>query len=293
MSNNTHLQTQSRRGFSLIELLAAIAVVGVLSSLTYAVTVKVTEHAALTNESAVARQMVSAFLLYPQDNAGSFMRGKGTEPRGSVKGFHGEILEPGEEAAMRWPWKLASLMNDGPLGLFISDHHDYYEYLSQRQDVYGVSLTPSMGLNLTFVGGNYRSSTVMPDAVVYADRRDRVGSPKFPYDYCVTRPDIAYTPSELIVFVSTFSEYAENWEDIGFYSANPPISPDGVRWGSYTESIPSSMGYVHLRHNDQAVVAMLDGSVSLMGEEDLRDMRHWSNQAIRYNDANYSNFTRQ
>ncbi len=290
MRNNTLRLGRARSGLSLIELLAAIAVVGLLSSMAFAVTVKVKDHAALTNECAAARQLVTTFLLYPQDNGGFFPRGKGTEPRKSVRGFDGHVLSSGEEAAMRWPWKLANLMSDGPSGLFIGEHQDYFQYLHKRRDEYGVSLTPSFGLNMTFVGGNFRSSTLSPESVTYADRRDRVGTPTYPHDYCVTRPDVAYKPGELIVFVSTFSEYAENWEDIGYYIANPPISPDGIRWGSYSENIPSNMGFVHLRHDDKAVTAMMDGSVRTMSEEELRDMRHWSNQAIRYNEANFVNF---
>ena len=65
-----------------------------------------------------------------------------------------------------------------------------------------------------------------------------------------------------------------------------------MHWGSYSERIPSSMGFVHLRHDGKAVTAMLDGSVRTMSEEELRDMRHWSNQAIRYDDSNFSNFSR-
>ena len=179
----------------------------------------------MASESAVARQMVGAFLLFPQDNAGNFMRGKGTEPRASVKGFDGETLEPGEEAAMRWTWKLSNLMPEGPSNLFTGEHQDYYQYLYERKDDYGLSLTPSLGMNLVFVGGNYRSNTVSPGAVAFAGPLDQTGSPKFPHDYCVIRPDIAYKPSEMIVFVSTLSDYAEGWEDIGYYIANPAHFP--------------------------------------------------------------------
>ncbi|QYY34397.1 prepilin-type N-terminal cleavage/methylation domain-containing protein [Ruficoccus sp. ZRK36] len=292
MSNNTSIIRRARKGLSLVELMVAVAVIGLLSSLTFAVSTKVSEHAALTNESAVARNMVTAFLLFPQDNNGALMRGKGTEPRKNITGFDGLSLDPGEESAMRWPWKLANQMPGGAQDLFTSAHQDYYAYLRERHDAYGISLTPSLGLNMVFVGGNFRSSTLSPQAVTYASRRDREGTPTFPNDYCVTRPNIAYKPSELIVFVSTFSEYAENWEDIGYYIANAPITPDGMRWGSYNEDIPANMGFVHLRHNEKAVVAMLDGSVGLMGEDELRDMRHWSNQAARYDDANFENFSR-
>ncbi|MBC2595753.1 prepilin-type N-terminal cleavage/methylation domain-containing protein [Ruficoccus amylovorans] len=287
MSNNTHSRNQARRGLTLIELLTAIAVVGVLSSMAFAVSVKVKDYAAKTNECATARQLVSTFLLYPNDNNGTFMRGSGEEPKGELKGFGGATISADKEEAMRWPWKLANLMTDGASGLFTSEHQDYYQYLQSRHDNYNLSLTPSMAMNLVFVGGNYRSSTLAPDAKTQG-RGNRKAI--YAYDYCVTRPDIAYKPSDIIVFVSAFSDYAEGWEDVGFYSAVPPISPDGMRWGSYTESIPSSMGHVHLRHNNEAVVAMLDGSVRMMGEDELRDMRHWSNQAIIANDPNFADF---
>jgi len=45
---------------------------------------------------------------------------------------------------------------------------------------------------------------------------------------------------------------------------------------------------VDFRHGGKAVVAKFDGSAELMTEEQIRDMRLWSNQAARQNDADFT-----
>ncbi|WOO42645.1 prepilin-type N-terminal cleavage/methylation domain-containing protein [Rubellicoccus peritrichatus] len=284
----------NHKGMTLIELLAGIAIVGVLGTIVYAASASALSQADAVSESATARQMVTAFLLYPQDNGGSFPRGKGVEQR-PIEGFGGNVFGSGEPTAMRWPWKVAGMMDGGARGLFTDVHQPIYHHMSQRDNEYHVSLIPSLGLNYVLVGGNYENGTVSPEAVDRQGRGDRTGTPRYPFDYCVTRLDTAYQPGKLIVFVSTFSfllptGWTGDESTTGYYIAEPPKSPSGANWGNYNEEIPASMGHVHLRHNDKAVVAHLDGSVAMLNEDELRDMTRWSNQAAKFNDPNFSNW---
>lgn len=48
------------------------------------------------------------------------------------------------------------------------------------------------------------------------------------------------------------------------------------------------MGHVSLEFGERAITAQLDGSVRLLDESELRDMRRWSNQAARQNDPDFN-----
>ena len=50
------------------------------------------------------------------------------------------------------------------------------------------------------------------------------------------------------------------------------------------------MGNVSLEYGGGAMVANLDGSVTVLEEEDLRDMRRWSNQAALYRDKDFNSW---
>ena len=50
------------------------------------------------------------------------------------------------------------------------------------------------------------------------------------------------------------------------------------------------MGNVPLEYGGGAMVANLDGSVTVLDEEDLRHMRRWSNQAALYGDKDFNSW---
>lgn len=291
---------RKRQGMTLIELLAAVAIVGALSSIVYAVSSSALNQAAAASESAAARQLVNAYLLSPMEFDGCLAKGSlaqdEQEQNDAVPLFNGRTASPGEPAADRWTWRVAQYM-DSPEGLFTDSHQGIYQYLYSRDDYYRVSLTPSFGMNYIFVGGHYGGGNSSPAAKTYSGRGDRTGSPRYPADYCVTRLDVAYQPGNLIVFASSLSTFVpDGWKEndyAGYYHLEAPQNPSGANWGSYNEEIPASMGYVHLRHNNKAVVAHLDGSVALLNEEELKDMRRWSNQAAKFNDRNFSDWTKR
>jgi len=282
-----------RDGFSLVELLAAIAVVSILGSIVYAASSTIYDSVAKTKEISSARNLITTFLIYPSENGGKLPKGYGQDTTANIRGFDGDVIPSGEFAAQRWPWKVANMMSEGAMGLYIEEHMDLYQHLNATRNNYDVSLVPSFGMNITFVGGNYNDLSLAPDSRVYADRRDRTGTRRYPSDYCVTQLSKAYEPSSLIVFISSLSVgVAEETETAGYFRVDAPIMPTGMRWAGYSEKIPANMGYVHLRRDEGtlAVVANLDGSVELLNEDELRDMRRWSNQAAAANNPNFTSF---
>lgn len=273
----------TRRGMTLVELLAAIGIVGVLSSILIAVTSNVRDSAAASEETSAARHAVTAFLMTPMDNQGAYMPGYKEVSGQTFTDSSGRPLHNASEDAKRFPWRLAPYLEHHIGSLYVGSHQDYFK---SDPGPYGLSLYPSLGMNSLFVGGHYDGTSSAPN---YEPGR-RSSFEGYPRDMWVLRPGDAYKPSQMIVFISAHSVSDEHPDGVGFFRVNPPKAPGKPGWGSYNEDIPASMGNVHLRHNDKAVVAHLDGSVALLNEEELKDMRRWSNQAAKFNDEDFSNW---
>jgi hypothetical protein len=147
---------------------------------------------------------------------------------------------------------------------------------------YIASVQPSLGLNTTFVGGNYSFHRSEPQV----DKDvETYGS------FCVTRLGQAVKASTLIVFVSArFKPTAGSAPGAqgNYYVLSPRLS--GERWSANFDQNAASdrFGHVDPRWNKKAVAVNLDGSASLLGEAELKDMRRWANQAAEQDDPNWS-----
>ena len=95
----------------------------------------------------------------------------------------------------------------------------------------------------------------------------------------------------MIVFASSISDTDGDGKASGYFKVTPPKSPLSPTWGPYKGVMdPGSMGNVSLEYGGSAMVANLDGSVTVLNEEDLRDMRRWSNQAAYYADKDFNSW---
>lgn len=272
-----------RSGFSLVELLVAIAIIALLGVLTSAAVSGVRENARTATELSSARQVMMAYLLYPQENGGKLLPAVPdpyTFDYASVTDSGGNSVG-GLAVVKRYPFRLRPYLGD-LAALFPGEARTLYSELTAgNRDSYQISLFPSFGLNADYVGGNYQSSYEHPERGIYGS------------DLSVTRLDQAVNPAELIVFVSTFYGEGDNLVTptassyLGFHRAQ---APKGIRtqWaGSYSTDYPSNKGYVHFRHDGRALAAHLDGSVGLYSPDELEDMRKWSNQAAKANDPDF------
>ena len=276
-------------GLTLIELLVAVAVVGVLAGLTAAGVGKVRQAAATAEATGGARSLIHAFLLTPTEHNGRYMPGYADT---------GENLDPpgfppiasGEEHAKRYPWRIAPLLEDSVESLYVGPHQDYYEGIASKS-AYQASLHPSFGMNSIFVGGHYDGRKHSPG--FEPGPRSR-GQSTYPGDFWVLRPADAHAPSDLIVFISSlYASPADYAEPVGFFRVSPPRSPMLPDWGAYDPDIPANMGHVSLEYGGRAVAARLDGSVALLDEDAVRDMRRWSNQAAIHDDPDFQDWERQ
>ena len=136
------------------------------------------------------------------------------------------------------------------------------------------------------MGGDYNGSKHAPNFNPKPWSRDKT---KFPNRFWVLRPADAVEPANMIVFASSISDVDGDGKASGYFRVTPPKSPLSPTWGPYRGvKDPGSMGNVSLEYSGGAMVAHLDGSVTVLEEEELRDMRRWSNQAAYYADKDFN-----
>ncbi|MEM0965081.1 MAG: type II secretion system protein [Verrucomicrobiota bacterium] len=278
----------SGEGFTLIELLVGIAIIGLLSGIIAAGVSSARSSAEKVEVKAGARSLIQAYLLTPLENNGQFLPGYANVGEILIVPG-GRRLHPASEEAKRYPWRLAEYMDGGVRGLFVSDHLRFYDEFA-KESPYAVSLNPSFGINSTFVGGHQDGRRSDPG---YSPSGRFVRDPALPRNFWVLRPEDAHNPSNLIVFAASIGGSTPFFDEpVGFFRVTPPQSPGTVAWGSYDPEIPASMGHLSLEFGGEAVVSHLDGSTAFLSEEEIRDMRRWSNQASIYDDPNFSSWNR-
>lgn len=261
--------------FTLIELLVVIAIIAILISILLPSLGAARGLAKATRELAAAQQTMIAFQLYAQDNGGRLLTGM--PDRRDVVGRHAPLDDTGDPIAdpliaQRYPWRLAPYFDYNFRGLY--GDAKALAALRERQDdfVYTVSLYPSLGMNVTYVGGsvNHLGDTTS----------QRVFGKVF-----LERDDQANRPTQVIAFASARFRGAGTIEELpepeGFFRVEPPTFGSGWQ-DSYDDRAMNpgiNSGFVSLRHGGKAVSAMLDGHAEVLGWDELRDMRKWADQA--------------
>ena len=249
---------KNSRGFTLIELLVTVAIIGLLAGLGNAAYQKATSASRQGVEISAARNLGQALLLYSQDNDGVILPGY-LDPRdpavAAVRNDKGQPVSP-PHAAQRYPWRLLPYMNYqvrggvwvNKLASQIPDSDPYRDYL--------VSLVPTLGMNMAYVGGDARS--------IQAPGR------------CMTRMSRVAQPSKLIAFASGQYEDANYGKLDGYFEVRPPTG------GSLSGAGLST------RYGGKAVAVMLDGHAEVLGLEQLKDMRRWCNEAAIQDNPNWT-----
>ena len=276
------------KGFTLIELLMVVAIIAILSSILVAGMARMRKAAHMADATSSARSIITAFLLTASDNNGQYMMGYGDAGQTLRPNGFPPILSS-QEDAKRYPWRLVPYLSDSPEVLYVGAHRDFFKE-SAGNSTYQMSLHPSFGINSIFVGGHYDGSKHAPDFTPKPWSRDKT---KFPNHFWILRPADAVEPAKMIVFASSISDTDGDGKASGYFKVTPPKSPLSPTWGPYKGvTDPGSMGNVSLEYGGGAMVANLDGSVTLLDEEDLRDMRRWSNQAAFYSDKDFNSWNK-
>lgn len=254
--------------FTLVELLAVIALMGVLAALVVPTVNACLGHARQSRKVAAARHLMTAYHLAANDNRGRLMAG--LESGAVAQNETGETIGFAE-AARRWPHRLRPYLGDRfRETLYVNEQAIHYDELTSSHSGgmldYMLSLSPSFGMNQRFVGGE--GGRLVADAPV-------------------TRILESGAPGQLIAFAASrqrgLGENAGN-----FYVNAPAYWSDGgtLSTGADESEQDHVRGYVDFR-NDRAVVAFLDGHVETLGVDRLRDMRLWSEQARLTDNPDY------
>ena len=272
-------------GITLVETILSVGIVAVLAGLIVVAVKGVTDKAKSVRELAAARNLMAAYLSYAGESDGKLLPGIVEDPttigHPPAKDQAGNPL--GGYLAKRWPYRLAPYFNYEYPGVAVVNESlaDYRKQTTPVMAEYIASVQPSFGLNTTFVGGNYTFHHGEPQV----SDSEAYGS------FCVTRLGQAVKPGMLIVFVSArFKPTAGSTPGAqgNYYVLSPRLS--GERWSANFDPNATSdkFGHVHPRWNKRAVAVNLDGSASLLGEAELKDMRRWSNLAAERDDPNWS-----
>ncbi len=213
----------------------------------------------------------------------------GFPPRDTLTGSNAVSDDEGQPIkdltiAQRYPWRIAPYLNFNFRGLYddakllqeIKDHSGDYEKVGVDYR-YVVSLFPSLGMNVAFVGGSEKFGAW-----------DRGFMAKYGRVH-VAKLDAVQRPSQLMAFVSARVEEQPLAPGLGrpqgYFRVEPPyFSPtQGRRWeANYDANSPLpglNSGFVSLRHDGKAVTGMLDGHAAMAGWSDLTDMRRWADGA--------------
>lgn len=255
-------------GFTLLELLMVIAVIALLASLLTPALGKAKRRARLIEEMSSARQLILAMQMYGDDHTDALFPGYASDPnavddRGQSLGF---------PVNARYPWRISPYLGQSFDTIYCGDNRaqlSRLRRLDRASYVYAVSVSPSLGINSYFVGGN---ETEFPAALA----NERFGCGTVAVKFTNVR-----SPSDLMAFVSARSAMT-GLEGNGYFQVTPPFlnrrlwAPD---WSPGKP--PKDWGFVAPRHERRAVGAMLDGHAQSLSLKELQDMRRWCNTADR------------
>lgn len=258
------------RGFTLLEVMVTVGILLGLAAISYPVAQSCINRGRLAAEIAGARRVAAAWISHAAENNQAIL--PGYQMDASAVNARGQKL--GFPANARYVFRLAPYLDYQLKGsLLVNDQ-------KKIVDDYEISMAPSFGINLTFVGGDYGGgSDLVPSEANFATYGK----------FAVSRLGEIHAPAKLIVFASARITDSRGRVQEGYNAIKSPRLT-GERWGeTYRESAPYyEFGGVHPRFGGRAVCAMADGHIALLSIDELRDMRRWSNLAAIADDPNWT-----
>ncbi len=257
-------------GFTLVELMVTVAIVTILSAVGAATFVSIRERADIATEINGARQLMTAFHTYAADHNDQVLPGYKSDP--AARNLNGRPLHHPMDA--RYPWRLAPYAPKLE-GIFVYNGNE--SMLNDENRDYLVSVHPNLGMNTVFVGGHYGSGSPLRPSPRLVESLGK---------YYVSRMPEVHDAASLLVFASARHDGGA----VGNFEVRPPnlLAPQWSGGSFDPESPASDFGFVDFRWKGKAVAAMLAGNVEVLGPDELRDMRRWSNQAARLNEPDFT-----
>ena len=259
--------TLGRSGFTLVEMLVVMAVLGLLAGVSMGAYQKAMARASMGTETSAAKNLIQAYQLATTENGGRFLLSKDPTATG-VLNANGQVISMAEIRS-RYPFRLAPYFNYRMEGTVLVNRNEAQIIKlmgpSGFMYDYGLSVFPALGINRYLVGGS-----ISPNGVVQYSEE------------CVQ--SLAQADQSVIVFAS-----AGNPDVDGYEYVTAPLGPGGqwssAKWSKDADA--GNYGHVDGRFGGKAVCAFLDGSVRALSMDELREMRLWSRKAALENNPNY------
>lgn len=255
-------------GFTLVELLVVVAIIGALSGLLLPALTKAKSRARMINEVNSARQVMLAWQMYADDHDDRILPGY----RYGLQAYDRLNNPLGHPTNARYPWRLAPYLAHNFEVLYANQNRRLlHQFAAGDNDryTYSASVFPSLAVNSIFVGGD--DLALPPTTKAF----EKFGQ------FCVLRTSNARNPSRIAAFVSARSRFNGKPVD-GFYRAEGPYLTRRVWEEEYSEqAAPEAFGFVHPRYNGRTVTAIIDGHTEVLGWRETQDMRRWCDLADR------------
>lgn len=263
------MRRRDSTGFTLVEVLVVIAIIGVLLAFVLPSLASARRSAETLKASAAARSLMQAYVLYANDHRDFVLPAHLTAVQaasGVQDDFGNDIFPP---VSQRWVYRLGPYFEYGWAG---TTHVGARAALLQEQDAilkrpnglfqwaYEVSVFPSFGINRRYVGGDYR-------------RQDWIDQ-----NLHVRKLADAFQPSGLFVFASA-RFYVGPTQIDGYIEVNPPPLGAVYDENQQTASPSTAFGNVHPRYQNTAVVGWLDGRAGTLDLDGILDRRNWADAA--------------
>jgi prepilin-type N-terminal cleavage/methylation domain-containing protein len=266
-------------GFTLLELLIVMGIIGILLGILIPTLQQAREGASLTRELANARETGYAYLLYAEDRGGRVIKARDEPERAVVDEFGNEVGFPANE---RWYWRLAPYLSFQQSILFRDEQllEELRRFaLEGGEDgsfnfYYRSTLYTAFGINHSFVGGKPEYETNPRFKQLWGD------------SFYVRRLSDAPRPSNLMVMAAAAFVEEEGLGFVeGFWRIEPPRFSEltGENWQTRRSPLetlePHKSGYVWQPAAKRVPSLYLDGHAEALSWEEAQDMRRWAPKA--------------
>jgi hypothetical protein len=246
--------------------------------------------------------VITAYTIYANEARGALLPGfvplewvtPGADPVREIQVFssdsQGGTSRLTGSVARRYTWRLAPYLGYAREALVVDKRlNQEFSQLPDRPDTrdgfqWAFAMSPSFGLNSTWVGGDYRRGGFYQPSIARWGKFyvTRIDEPKFPDRLLVFATSRGYHPISGDTVIPGRHRIEGPWRASRDLNTITTWSPWGAPAGPFDKSRePSDYGHLDFRHGDHALIAAFDAHVEGLTLDQLRDMRRWANGATR------------